>query len=212
MEHVNNPEHMAVRTWLEDAATRLNDYGLEKLQAYLVAECATQLKRFKGCQARLRIGVINDYSQQREGRAFSQQHLQILKPALRWVRAYRAQLKLSGKIAQPKALGAFVLSRALQEAPQSLWKPLNRDDAWAANRTAAAVTVYQRDVARELIKANPALFSTLPELPARLPDEYELWAKARRQTMVEARTRIINKVRDAGILDSEELRTLYAMI
>jgi hypothetical protein len=212
MKHVNNPEHVAVRAWLEDAANRLNDFGLEKLQAHLVAECAAEVKRFKDCQTKLRLGAANDYSQQREGRALSQQHLQVIKPALRWVRSYRAQLRQSGKILLPIALGVFVLSKALQEAPQALWKPLNRDDAWAAHRTAAAVTAYQRDVARGLIAANPALFSPLPDLQTRLPDEHELWAKTKRREVVEARTRIIDKVRDANILDSEELRVLYAMI
>jgi hypothetical protein len=112
----------------------------------------------------------------------------------------------------PNALGVFVLSKALQEAPQALWKPLNRDDAWAAHRTAAAVTIYQRDVARGLIEANPALFPPPPDLTVRLPDEHELWAKTKRREVVESRTRIIDKVRDAGILDSEELGVLYAMI
>jgi hypothetical protein len=212
MEHVTNPEHVAVRAWLEDAANRLNDYGLEKLEAHLRAECAEEVKRFKNFQTKLRLGTREAYSLYREGRALSQQRMQVIKPTLRWVRAYRAQLRLNGKIFLPNALGILVLSKALQEAPQALWKPLNRDDAWAANRTAAAVTTHQRDVARSLIEANPALFSALPDLPARLPDEHTLWARTVRQKVVEARTRIIDKVRDANILDSEELRTLYAMI
>jgi hypothetical protein len=212
METITNPEHVAVRAWLDDAANRLGDYGLEKLEASLVLDYAAQLKLFKSCQSKLKLGTRADYQQHLEGRALSQQHLQIIRPALRWVRAYRAQLRLSGKILMPNALGVFMLSRALQEAPQALWKPLNRDDAWAAHRTAAAVTGYQRDVARGLIEANPALFPPLPDLSVRLPDEHELWAKTKRREVVESRTRIIDKVRDAGILDSEELRVLYAMI
>jgi hypothetical protein len=209
MQQLHSPAHQVVQAWLEDAALRLCTADLKALAGHFTEACRAETKLFHTFESAFRReGPRGD----RREFATAQQRLQVFKPVLRMIRAYRSQLQVKGAVANPQALAAFVLSKALQEAPQALLKPVDRDTEHLTYQTAKAVTSHQKQLARDIISATPSLFPPLPSIDGKLPSEYDLRAREHRRKIVEARTKIIDKVRDAGILNADELTVLYGMI
>ena len=211
MEHLSSPEHQAVRSWLDDSARRLNEEGLKQLENVLAGEVASTVKRYHESDRALRLGHPG-YQGSISQRAQTHQYLQLARPVLRWIRLYRMHLRLGHPIQKPYALGEFLLSKALGEAPQSLWKPLGSDEAWSVRFAARAVTAHQQELARQLIENHPTLFSPMPAVSGKLPDEYTIRAKAAREKIVSERMQVINKVKKAGILTPDEMRILLSMV
>jgi hypothetical protein len=218
MEDMQTPEHLAVRVWLDASSRKLNLEGLERLESSLKAEVTATVKRYKEFNRQIPVRaqtsryVTRSLADVRQERAQAHQYLQVVKPVLRWVRAYRTQFQLGRAIQKPYGLGEFLLSKALREAPKALWEPLSDKASWNFRNAATAVTCYQQTLAQTLIKDNPSLFSGLPGIQGALPTAYTVQARAAREKVVTARMQIVNKVKAANILTEDEMRTLLAMV
>ena len=218
MEDMQTPEHLAVRVWLDASARKLNVEGLAQLESSLKAEVTATVKRYKELNRQIPVRaqtsryVTRSLADVRQERAQAHQYLQVVKPVLRWVRAYRTQLQLGRAIQKPYGLGEFLLSKALREAPKALWEPLSDKASWSARYAVTAVTCYQQTLAQTLIKDNPSLFSELPGIQGALPTTYTVRARAAREKVVTERMQIVNKVKAANILTKDEMRTLLAMV
>src|SRR5690606_34098849 len=137
----------------------------------------------------------------------STQQLQVLVPALRYVRALRNQVRQDEPAKNPLRLVLFLASKALGVPRLALQKPLTDKEVFETYLECAQITAMHTNVARKLLREHATFFGLTSREISRLfdpaccvPTQSDLRFCERTQR----RSAVLKKIKDAKLLTDEE--------